>query len=46
VALVIIDYKMPGMHGIQLIQETISFLKASNVESQDMPVFAFRYEQF
>jgi CheY-like chemotaxis protein len=42
VALIIIDYKMPGMDGVELIKWTREYLKKKRVEPEDMPHFAFR----
>ena len=46
VALIIIDFKMPGMNGIELINWTRSFLSHKKVSEDDMPKFAFRAQQF
>ena len=46
VALIIIDYKMPGMNGIELINWTRNFLSHKKVSEEDMPRFAFRAQQF
>ena len=42
VALIIIDYKMPGMDGVELIKWTRDYLKKKRVAPEDMPHFAFR----
>ena len=46
VALVIIDYKMREMDGIQLIEQARNFLNNMNVSPDEMPVFAFKQEHF
>ena len=46
VALVIIDYKMREMNGIQLIEQARNFLRSENVSQNEMPVFALKNEQF
>jgi CheY-like chemotaxis protein len=46
VALVIIDYKMREMNGIQLIEQARNFLRTKNVSQNEMPVFALKNEQF
>jgi len=42
VALVIIDYKMAGMNGAELIIKTRKYFQERGVERDDMPHFAFR----
>ena len=46
VALVIIDYKMPRMNGLQLIRWTRDYFLNHSIPYSEMPVFAFRAEQF
>ena len=46
IALVIIDYKMREMDGIQLIEQARNFLNNMNVSPDEMPVFAFKQEHF
>ena len=46
VALIIIDYKMPGMDGVELIKWTQEYCKKKKINPQDMPHFAFRAQQF
>lgn len=46
VALIIIDYKMRKINGIELIEKTREYLKSKGVEPYEMPVFAFRATQF
>jgi CheY-like chemotaxis protein len=46
VALVIIDYKMRDMNGIQLIEQARNFLRSMDVPTNEMPVFAFKDQQF
>ena len=42
VALIIIDHKMPGVDGVELIKWTREYLKKKRVAPEDMPHFAFR----
>jgi DNA-binding NarL/FixJ family response regulator len=42
VALVIIDYLMPGMNGIELIKWTKEYLSSKGVVPEEFPKFAFR----
>ena len=46
VALVIIDYKMRDMNGITLIEQARIFLRSMDVPPNEMPVFAFKDQQF
>jgi len=46
VALIVIDYKMPGMDGIELIKWTKEYMQKKRVEPANMPHFAFRAQQF
>ena len=46
VALVIIDYNMPGMNGIQLIRWTRDYFLNHAIPFKELPVFAFRAQQF
>ena len=46
VALVIIDFKMREMNGIQLIEQARNLLRNMNVSLNEMPVFAFKDENF
>jgi CheY-like chemotaxis protein len=46
VALIIIDFKMPGLNGIELINIVTKFLESKGVPTEDMPRFAFRAQQF
>jgi CheY-like chemotaxis protein len=46
VALIILDYKMPGMNGIELIKWIKFYLNSKGVAPEDMPKFAFRAQQF
>jgi len=41
-ALVIIDYHMPGMNGIDVVKQTRDFLTSKGVQPDEMPRFAFR----
>ena len=45
-ALVILDYKMPGMNGVELIKWAREYLTAKDVPPEEMPKFAFRAQQF
>jgi len=45
-ALVIIDYHMPGMNGIDVVKQTRDFLTSKGVQPDEMPRFAFRAQQF
>jgi CheY-like chemotaxis protein len=42
VALVIIDYNMPGMNGLQLIRWTRDYFLNHAIPFKELPVFAFR----
>lgn len=46
VALVILDYKMAGMTGAELISWTRQFMGERGVEPENMPHFAFRAQQY
>jgi CheY-like chemotaxis protein len=46
VAIVIIDYNMPGMNGIELINWSRGYFKTKNVKTENAPKFAFRAQQF
>jgi CheY-like chemotaxis protein len=46
VALVIIDYNMPGMNGLQLIRWTRDYFLNHAIPFSELPVFAFRAQQF
>jgi CheY-like chemotaxis protein len=46
VALVIIDYKMPRMNGLQLIRWTRDYFLNHAIPFSELPVFAFRAQQF
>ena len=46
IALVIIDYKMREMDGIQLIEQARNFLNNMDVSPDEMPVFAVKQEHF
>ncbi len=41
-ALILIDYKMPGINGPTLIKLTRLFLESKEVSLDNMPVFAFK----
>lgn len=45
-ALIIIDYDMKGLNGLELIDKTHEFLKSHGVDEDSMPNFMFRDEQF
>ena len=42
VALIVLDYKMPGLNGVELIKWTKEYLSEQGVPPEDMPKFAFR----
>lgn len=42
VALIVIDYKMPGKNGIEVIKWIRKYLKGKRINPEDMPKFAFR----
>lgn len=46
VALVILDYKLPGLLGDELITWTKTYLSEQGVGEDEMPHFAFRAQQF
>jgi CheY-like chemotaxis protein len=46
VAIVIIDYNMQGMNGIELINWVHGFFKTHDVPPENTPKFAFRAQQF
>ena len=46
VALVVIDYYMPGMGALELIKETRNFLQDRRVSESEMPKFVMRAAQF
>lgn len=46
VALIIVDYKMPGLTGVELIKWTREYLRKKGTLPEDMPSFAFRAQQF
>ena len=46
VALVIMDYNMPGMNGIQLIRWVRDYFLNHAIPFKELPVFAFRVQQF
>ena len=46
VALIIMDYKMPGMTGTELIKQVKRFLGGENVKDSKMPRFAFKAQLF
>lgn len=46
VALVIIDYNMPGMNGLQLIRWVRDYFVNHAIPLRELPVFAFRSQQF
>lgn len=46
VALVLIDFHMPELGGVQLISETRTFMEAQGVRADHAPHFAFRAQTF
>ena len=46
VALVIIDFKMPGMNGLELIRWTKDYFTNKGILEDQLPKFVFRAQQF